>query len=64
MNMTPTAEVLSRIARLLEEGSLRADVATVYALKDAAQAWKDMAGGPASAATNRRRHGKVILRVA
>jgi NADPH:quinone reductase-like Zn-dependent oxidoreductase len=64
MNLTPSAEVLSRIARLLEEGSLRADVATVYALEDAAQAWKDMAGGPASAASTRRRHGKVILRVA
>ncbi len=64
MNLTPSAEVLSRIARLLEEGSLRADVATVYALEDAARAWKDMAGGPASAASTRRRHGKVILRVA
>src|SRR5260370_33902982 len=55
MNLTPSAEGLSRIARLLAEGSLRADVATVYALKDAAHAWKDMAGGPASAASTRRR---------
>jgi NADPH:quinone reductase-like Zn-dependent oxidoreductase len=63
MNLVPSAEGLGRIARLLEEGSIRTDVATVYALEDAPQAWKDMAGGPASAAKSRRPHGKVVLRV-
>jgi len=63
MNLVPSAEGLGRIARLLEEGKLRADVSTVYALEDTAKAWEAMAGGPASAAT-RRGHGKVVLRVA
>jgi NADPH:quinone reductase-like Zn-dependent oxidoreductase len=62
MNVTPSEELLGRIARMLEDGSLRTDVATVYPLADVAQAWRDMAGGPASAAKTRRRHGKVVLR--
>jgi NADPH:quinone reductase-like Zn-dependent oxidoreductase len=64
MSLAPSAGGLGRIARLLEDGSLHTDVATVYALEDAPQAWKDMAGGPASAARTRRPHGKVVLRVA
>ncbi len=48
-------------------GTIRPDVATVYALQDAAQAWKDIAGnlspgGPGVA--RRRSHGKIVLRVA
>jgi NADPH:quinone reductase-like Zn-dependent oxidoreductase len=73
MRLSPSADVLSRIAGLLEEGTIRPDVATVYALQDAAQAWKDVAGnlpgihgvspsGPESA--KRRSHGKIVLRVA
>jgi len=65
--------VLGRIARLLEEGTIRPDIATVYVLEDAAQAWKDIAGnlpavrgmspgGPGAA--RRRSHGKIVLRVA
>jgi hypothetical protein len=65
--------MLGKIGRLLEEGTLRPDVATVYALKDVAQAWKDIAGnlpgfhgessrGPGAA--GRRSHGKIVLRVA
>jgi NADPH:quinone reductase-like Zn-dependent oxidoreductase len=61
MNLSPTAESLGAIAGLLEAGKLRADVATVYPLEDAAKAWEDMAGGPAAA--TRRRHGKLVLRV-
>jgi Protein of unknown function (DUF2934)/Zinc-binding dehydrogenase len=72
MRLAPSADVLGRIARLLEEGTLRPDVATVYALHDAAQAWKDIAGnlpgvhgvspsGPGVA--RRRSHGKIVLRV-
>jgi len=44
MRLAPSADVLGRIARLLEEGTIRPDVAIVYALQDAAQAWKDIAG--------------------
>ena len=58
MRLAPSGDVLGRIAGLLEEGTIRPDVATVYALQDAAQAWNDIAG-------NRRRpHGKIVLRVA
>jgi NADPH:quinone reductase-like Zn-dependent oxidoreductase len=67
MSLAPSADGLGRIARLLEEGTIRPDVATVYALQDAAQAWKDIAGnlppsGPGAA--RRRSHGKIVLRVA
>jgi NADPH:quinone reductase-like Zn-dependent oxidoreductase len=73
MSLAPSGDMLGRIARLLEEGTLRPDVATVYALQDVAQAWKDIAGnlpgvhgmspsGPEAA--RRRSHGKIVLRVA
>ncbi len=73
MRLAPSADGLGRIARLLEEGTIRPDVASVYALEDAAQAWKDIAGnlpgvhgmspsGPGVA--TRRSHGKIVLRVA
>src|SRR5437667_779288 len=72
MRLAPSADVLGRIARLLEEGTIRPDVATVYALQDAAQAWKDITGnlprvhgmspsGPGAA--RRMSHGKIVLRV-
>src|SRR5690348_9758876 len=57
MSLAPSADGLGRIARLLEEGTIRPDLATVYALRDAARAWKDMAATPRS-------HGKLVLRVA
>ncbi len=73
MRLAPSGDRLGKIARLLEEGTIRPDVATVYALQDAAQAWKDIAGnlpgvhgmppsGPGAA--RRRSHGKIVLRVA
>jgi len=67
MRLAPSGDGLGSIARLLEEGTIRPDVATVYALQDAAQAWKDIAGnlspsGPGAA--RRRSHGKIVLRVA
>jgi NADPH:quinone reductase-like Zn-dependent oxidoreductase len=73
MRLAPSGDGLGRIVRLLEEGTIRPDVATVYALQDAAQAWKDIAGnlpgvhgmlrsGPGAA--RRRPHGKIVLRVA
>jgi NADPH:quinone reductase-like Zn-dependent oxidoreductase len=72
MRLAPSGEVLGGIARLLEEGMIRPDVATVYALQDAAQAWKEIAvnlpgvhgmspGGPGAA--RRSAHGKIVLRV-
>jgi len=56
MRLAPSADVLGRIARMLEEGMILTDVASVYALEDAAQAWKDIVGA--------RAHGKIVLRVA
>jgi NADPH:quinone reductase-like Zn-dependent oxidoreductase len=73
MRLAPSGDGLGSIARLLEERTIRPDVATVYALQDAAEAWKDIAGNlPAvhgmspreSGATRRRSHGKIVLRVA
>ena len=55
MRLAPSAEGLGRIARLLQERTIRPDVAKVYELQDAAQAWKDIGG--------RRPHGKLVLRV-
>jgi NADPH:quinone reductase-like Zn-dependent oxidoreductase len=66
MRLAPSGDVLGRIAQLLEEGTIRPDVATVYTLQDAAQAWKDMAGNlsPSGRVVARRRsHGKIVLRV-
>ena len=73
MRLAPTGEGLGRIGRLLEEGTIRPDVATVYALEDVAQAWKDISrnlpgvhgmsrGGPGAARP--KSHGKIVLRVA
>jgi NADPH:quinone reductase-like Zn-dependent oxidoreductase len=73
MRLEPSGDVLGKIARLLEEGTIRPDVAIMYALQDATQAWKDIAGnlpgvhgmspnGPG--AGGRRSHGKIVLRVA
>jgi len=73
MRLAPSADMLGRIAQLLGEGTIRPDVATVYALQDAAQAWKDIAGNlpavhgmspSAPGAARRRSHGKIVLRVA
>src|SRR5436190_12687504 len=72
MRLVPSEDMLGGIARLLEEGTIRPDIATVYALQDAAQAWKDIAGNlpgvhgmsPSGPGTRRRLHGKIVLRVA
>jgi NADPH:quinone reductase-like Zn-dependent oxidoreductase len=63
MRLAPSADVLGRIARLLEEGTIRPDVAAVYALQAAAQAWKDIAAN-LSPSGARRSHGKIVLGVA
>ena len=73
MRLAPSGDLLGKIARLLEEGTIRPDVATVYALEDVAQAWKDIAGNlpgvhgmspSRPGAARRRPHGKIVLRVA
>ena len=73
MRLAPSGEGLGRIGRLLEEGTIQPDVATVYTLQDAAQGWKDIAGnlpgvhgmspsGPGGA--RHKSHGKIVIRVA
>jgi NADPH:quinone reductase-like Zn-dependent oxidoreductase len=74
MRLVPSGEGLGKIGQLLEDGTLRPDVATVYALQDAAQAWKDVAAklpgahgfSPSlpGAAARRQSHGKIVLHVA
>jgi NADPH:quinone reductase-like Zn-dependent oxidoreductase len=73
MRLAPSGETLSKIGRMLEEGTIRPDVATVYPLQDAAQAWKDIArnlpvvhgSSPSGPGTARlKSHGKIVLRVA
>lgn len=73
MRLEPSADTLGKIARLLQDGTIRTDVAKVYALQDVAQAWKDVAGNlpgvhgilPSESGTAKRSaHGKVVLRVA
>src|SRR5882757_9436111 len=73
MRLAPSGDVLGRIGRLLEKGTVRPDVATVYALQDAAQAWKEIAEklprvhgmSPSEpGAPRRKKHGKIVLRVA
>jgi NADPH:quinone reductase-like Zn-dependent oxidoreductase len=73
MRLAPSADVLGRIARLLEEGTIQPDVASVYPLKDVAQAWKDIARNLPGVhgmsprepgAARRTSRGKIVLRVA
>jgi NADPH:quinone reductase-like Zn-dependent oxidoreductase len=73
MRLVPSGDGLARIGRLLEEGTIRPDVATVYTLQDAAQAWKDIAEklprvhgmSPSEpGAPRRKKHGKIVLHVA
>jgi NADPH:quinone reductase-like Zn-dependent oxidoreductase len=63
MRLAPSAEGLGPIARLLDAGTIRPDVASVYTLQDAAQSWKDIAANVSPSGT-RRPHGKIVLRVA
>jgi hypothetical protein len=73
IRLAPSGDRLGRIARLLEEGTIRPDVAKVYALEDAAQAWEDITAklpgvhgmSPSEpGAARHRSHGKIVLRVA
>jgi NADPH:quinone reductase-like Zn-dependent oxidoreductase len=73
MRLAPSGDVLGRIGHLLEVGTIRPDVATVYGLQDVARAWKDIARNlpgvygmsPSGLGAPRRTsHGKIVLRVA
>src|SRR5258708_24232432 len=46
MRLAASGELLGRIGQLLQEGTIRPDVATVYALEDAAPAWSAIARKP------------------
>ena len=63
MRLAPSADGLHKIALLLEAGTIRPDVASVYALHDAARAWKHLSGN-VSPSGSRRSHGKIVLHVA
>jgi hypothetical protein len=73
MRLAPSGDLLTKVARLLEEGTIRPAVAAVYGLEDVSRAWQDIAeklpgfhalppSGPD--AERRRSHGKIVLRVA
>ena len=73
MRLAPSGDMLAKIARLLEEKTIRPDIATVYALQDASHAWQDIARSlprvhgilPSEPGEPRRKsHGKIVLRVA
>ena len=73
MRLAPSGDDFGKIVQLLEEGTIRPDIATVYALQDANQAWKDIAENlprvhgispSETEAVRRNSHGKLILRVA
>src|SRR6516225_1342538 len=73
MRLVPSGDMLGSIARLLEEGTIRPDVATVYALQEVVKAWKDIAENlpgahglspRAPGAARAQSHGKIVLRVA
>lgn len=70
--MKPSAEDLARVARQLDTGTLKFDVARTYPLAQAGQAWADSArhraapaaapaAGPLAAAP--KTHGKIVLEV-
>jgi NADPH:quinone reductase-like Zn-dependent oxidoreductase len=69
MHMTPSSKRLSEIAKLLEEGKVKTDVAAIYPFRDAAQAWKDLEGNSGADKNNPsgkmqvRKHGKLVIQV-
>jgi NADPH:quinone reductase-like Zn-dependent oxidoreductase len=64
MSMSPSADILGKISKLLEGGAIKPDVAKVYPLGEAAEAWEDLAGrGSGGASGAKRTHGKLVLRV-
>jgi NADPH:quinone reductase-like Zn-dependent oxidoreductase len=61
MSMVPSAERSGRIAKLLEEGKIKADVARIYPLEKAAEAWQAISGNLSG--NQRTSHGKLVLEV-
>jgi len=68
MSVVSSADGPGRIARLLEDGTIRLDVATVYALLDLARGLEGIAGNrhpiPPGKSAGCKPHGKIVLRVA
>jgi NADPH:quinone reductase-like Zn-dependent oxidoreductase len=69
MDMQPSSKRLGEIAKLLEEGKVKPDVAAIYSFEDAARAWKDIAGNlgagknSQSGKTPGSKHGKLVIQV-
>jgi D-arabinose 1-dehydrogenase-like Zn-dependent alcohol dehydrogenase len=67
--MIPSSKRLNEIAKLLEEGKVKADVAEIYSFKDATKAWKDLAGNLGANKNNQSgkmqssKHGKLVIQV-
>lgn len=60
MAVKPAADQLIEISRLVDAGDLLVDVASVYPLNDAADAWNEVLGKDKS---KTKKHGKVVLKV-
>jgi NADPH:quinone reductase-like Zn-dependent oxidoreductase len=61
MSMVPSAERSSRIAKLLEEVKIKADVAKLYPLENVAEAWQAISGNLSG--NLQVSHGKLVLEV-
>jgi hypothetical protein len=66
MNLAPTAERLTSIAKLLEEGKIKPDVAEIYSLENVAKAWEAISGNLSANKTEsqKSKHGKLIIEIA
>ena len=70
MRLEPSTKKLDVISRLLEEKKVHPDVAKIYPLERAAEAWQDMSGnlssnkGQQNIVLPKISHGKLILKVA
>ncbi len=72
MHSKPSAATLEHIGELFKRGALKTDVAGIYALPEAAQAWQQLAGNLGGATRTHpvaiqvgenKRHGKIVLQV-
>jgi len=63
VSMVASAERLGGIAKLLEEGKLKADVARLYPLENASQAWEDISTNLSKTkqVSQKGTHGKLVL---
>ena len=65
MSMVPSNERLASIAKLVEAGNLKADVAREYPLENASQAWEDISTNLSKTkqVSQKGTHGKLVLLV-